>query len=260
WGYINVSGEEVIPPEYELAGPFIDSLAMVSRTDNSGLPDLNAAQVYSLIMRGASGLKWGYIDKKGKAVTPMKYDWLDHKRNNYSLAMLNGKCGLIDRGGTEVVPPVYDNIEVINSDISFVMVGKKLGLISNSGKKLTEIKYDNISYPLNSLVTVVENGKSSFFSQKGKEMVLGKYDEIYPLSSQFYRIKQDGKYGVIDSEGKTLAQAKYNSIKLRDDIIEATIFGSPSIYIDRRGNEMSRKMQVYIHGIEDLMNDPPPQE
>ncbi|HPF56020.1 MAG TPA: WG repeat-containing protein, partial [Clostridiales bacterium] len=65
--------------------------------------------------------KWGYIDKTGKVVVPIKYGFVGSSYSLYDgdqdgdfscgLAMvrMNGKYGYIDKTGKEVVPLKYDN-------------------------------------------------------------------------------------------------------------------------------------------------------
>jgi len=45
--------------------------------------------------------KYGYVDKTGKEVIPLKYDYADSFREGLARAKLNGKWGYIDRWGRE---------------------------------------------------------------------------------------------------------------------------------------------------------------
>jgi hypothetical protein len=45
--------------------------------------------------------KWGYIDKEGKEVIPIKYDWARSFSEGLACVKLNGKWGYIDKEGKE---------------------------------------------------------------------------------------------------------------------------------------------------------------
>ena len=53
WGYINTSGELVIPLQFELARPFSEGLAAVKQDG-----------------------KWGFIDQTGKVMISPQYDYV----------------------------------------------------------------------------------------------------------------------------------------------------------------------------------------
>jgi hypothetical protein len=57
--------------------------------------------------------KWGFIDKTGKEVIPIKYDNAGYFSEGLAPVKLNGKCGFIDKTGKEVIPIKYDNVSKI---------------------------------------------------------------------------------------------------------------------------------------------------
>jgi hypothetical protein len=88
-GFLNKNGVEVIAAEYDTekaagnyqsgdAGPFQfnDGLAVVSKYG-----------------------RYGFIDKKGKIIIPLKYESAQPFRGAYALITLNGKEGYIDKKG-----------------------------------------------------------------------------------------------------------------------------------------------------------------
>jgi len=102
WGFINSSGEEILPCKYEDAKNFSEGLAAVKIKNSYGFIDKTGSVVIQCIYGDATkfseGLaavaenkistmvkttgtlkttikdrKWGYIDKKGKLVIPFEY-------------------------------------------------------------------------------------------------------------------------------------------------------------------------------------------
>ena len=43
--------------------------------------------------------KYGFIDKNGKMVVPLKYDHIDGFKDGFCPVSNNGKCGIIDKKG-----------------------------------------------------------------------------------------------------------------------------------------------------------------
>ena len=77
FGYINLSGTEVIPIKYEIAMPFCDGLAAVCMGD-----------------------KYGFINEEGTKVIDYQYDDVEWGfYEGYAWVKKNGKWGLIDKKG-----------------------------------------------------------------------------------------------------------------------------------------------------------------
>ena len=78
-GYVNKSGEEVIPLKYDYVFAFSEGLATVK---------LNG--------------KWGFINTSGEEVIPLKYDEATYFTNGKAQVKLNGREFYIDKNGNEI--------------------------------------------------------------------------------------------------------------------------------------------------------------
>lgn len=76
WGFMNASGEYVIPCEYDYVRSFYDGLAMVKR-----------------------GGKWGYIDWFGDLMIPIEYDEVSGFQDGHAFVKKDGIVGLINTRG-----------------------------------------------------------------------------------------------------------------------------------------------------------------
>lgn len=56
-----------------------------------------------------TGYKYGFIDKTGKEVVPLKYEAASDLHEGLARVKLNGKCGFIDKTGKVVIPMKYDD-------------------------------------------------------------------------------------------------------------------------------------------------------
>lgn len=90
-GFINESGEEVIPCIYEYIGDFVNGRAKV------------------ILLQ-----KEGYISYEGEVIIPIKYDKIGPFKNGLAKVYVKGKVGLITYEGEEIAEPKYDIIGEFN--------------------------------------------------------------------------------------------------------------------------------------------------
>jgi hypothetical protein len=182
YGYIDITGKEVIPPTFYQAGDFRYNRAPVESSD----------------------YKVGYINKTGKVVIPYKYykmgDMKDYlfseglaavfvkdelKSEKYNTVH---KYGYIDVNGKEVIPLKYNMASDFKNGVAVVynrtgqytgqLYYTKKGLIDKTGKELTPIKYDDMGEFSEGLALVSVNKPNSnwadkygYIDQTGKEVI-----------------------------------------------------------------------------------------
>lgn len=86
WGYIDASGQLVIPCRFRNAHPFNDGRAFVESTQD-----------------GATGM--GLIDPEGHIVIEPRWKTIDHLRHDYLVEDFAGCHGVIDRDGKVLLEP-----------------------------------------------------------------------------------------------------------------------------------------------------------
>lgn len=104
-GFINRSGEVVIPIKYTFFGHFVDGVALFSTEANIQPKD-------KFSYTGLLGL----IDKTGQVIIAPKYDAgfeYNAKGKNYFVVGLNGKFGAITTSGKELVELKYSKDKAI---------------------------------------------------------------------------------------------------------------------------------------------------
>jgi hypothetical protein len=119
WGFIDRSGNWVIPPSFSWASSFLFGLAPVNRRNDCG-----------------------YIDKKGdEVIRPPALDgqqdcasaWGDFT-DGLSRWLFGKKYGFIDRSGKTVIPPQFDLTYGFSEGLAAVQIGKKWGYIDTRGE------------------------------------------------------------------------------------------------------------------------------
>jgi len=131
-GYVNASGEFVIPPKYFIALKFNEGLAGVGKLhDPVGFIDTSGKIViqpnYLLVGHFDDGLasaqdydsrNWGFIDKQGKwMIKPVFWHAGDFSGNCAPVAVKQSEWQLINRKG-EFVTDIYKDIVTVKSGLS----------------------------------------------------------------------------------------------------------------------------------------------
>ena len=121
-GFVDASGNEVIKCSYESAQPFVDGIAIVTKSDKSGI-----------------------IDATGKVLVPLKYKQITPWGNGLYLLNAGKKVGLAAHNGTILLEAKYSQIGKLNC------YGK--ALLAQGGKVT---KVDKKSYLLNAKYGIID--------------------------------------------------------------------------------------------------------
>lgn len=157
-GYINQEGKEVISPENDYVGPFVDGLAIVANGNKWGMVNEEGLTVipymYERLLPFSSGLaafrfskKWGFIDENNAMVISNKFDGVTAFNGEYATAIENNKGGVIDKKGKFVFAPLskYKEIGTISFARAPVRVEGKWGYIGLDGLLAIKPEYDKAS-------------------------------------------------------------------------------------------------------------------
>ncbi len=158
--------------------------------------------------------KWGFVDKEGNLITPIKYDSLSYIgfANDFIQVELNGKNGFIDRTGKEVIPLKYDWIFgtfIDDNDLVVVQRDNKYGFIDKTGKEVIPLKYDFT------------------FGFRNKNKVA--------------RVQIDNKWGVIDKNGKEIIPLQYDSIEFVENGLAKAKLNNKTFTINKQGQIIEEK-------------------
>jgi hypothetical protein len=139
-GYIDKTGREVVPPQFDRTRRFFEGLAAVERNG-----------------------KYGYIDKTGREVIPLQFDDVYFFSEGLAEVERNGKWGFIDKTGREVVPPQFDRTRRFFEGLAWVTRNGKEGYIDKTGREVLPIRYESASHCANGLYVVSDAKKDAFY-------------------------------------------------------------------------------------------------
>ncbi len=122
YGYVNDSGDVIIPFKYSSAQKFKYGRAIVS-----------------------NGSAYGIIDIEDRTVIPFEYSGFNpsYDYNVIAAANKSSKWGLIDFGNNILSDFIYDYIFDFNDDHAAVLYMNKYGVIDTSGRLVVDVNYSS---------------------------------------------------------------------------------------------------------------------
>ena len=173
WGFINQNGEIVIPIIYDKVDAFREGMTRVTKDGKQGYINTQGVEVitigkydaieqfsFSSITVAYLNKKCGLIDKTGKEITPMKYDFIFGFCEGLAKVKIGELLGFINEAGTEVIPIIYQDVHYCFDDgITAAKLDEKWGFINKSNEVIIPFTYDQV---------VFDNGSGLFYEQKVK--------------------------------------------------------------------------------------------
>ena len=256
WGFIDTNGKEITPIKYDFCRSFSHNYdnATVKLGGKWGFVDTNGNEVilsedyddigypwrlhiyddwwlggnsefelsrlfYGGIAAVVKNGKWGFINKKGEEIVPLKYDSasvLEYDKIR-SLVKIGEKCGLMDTNGKEVIPVKYDEFDEgggrYDPNHIAARIGEKWGIVDKTGKEFIPIEYDDPPYITEEYVFVKKNGKRSVLDTSKKEIIPIKYDNISGGVYNTFVVTLNEKKGLIDKTDKEILPPIYTTIR-----------------------------------------------
>jgi len=156
-GYINQSGDLVIPDIYEYADSFKDGIALVESGPYVGY--INSQGTYVIPSIHYNGLncckgmvsvlkeddKWSVFDKDGKEVSHFEsFEYVDIFQDGFALVKQNRKYGITDIDGKIIIPCIYDYSIVYKGDLFCVCHNSRWGAVDKNHNIVIPFKYMNL--------------------------------------------------------------------------------------------------------------------
>lgn len=200
WGFIDETGKEVIPLQYQRAGGFKNGLAKVMLND-----------------------KWGFINSQGKFVVQPIYTFIDNYeddiaicnvgatiKNKYSFFSLDyegGKWGAVDRAGKIIIPTIYEKLFYLSNHKFFSVTKNNLrGILSQTGTTILPVTYTELFIRSKDCFIVKHNNRYGALNRSNQTIASFEYTEVpkQDLTTNFFSLIKDGKTFKFELSGKLL--------------------------------------------------------
>ncbi|AEB77520.1 WG repeat-containing protein [Clostridium botulinum] len=97
------------------------------------------------LFRVKNNNKYGFINRSGKVVIPVKFNNFLEFNDNFCIVDLNGKYGILDKSGHYKINPKYEDIKYLCKNSFAVKLNNKWGIVDSCDKLIKPIEYDDIS-------------------------------------------------------------------------------------------------------------------
>ncbi len=245
YGFINLEGKEVIACTYSSFGYFNEGLVSFmrfSKESNSsyyGYMDIDGNELITITYPE----KANYI--LSKWLTHPYFTPIFHGMFCCGLALkrYKGKFGYINKSGKEIIPLKYDSGKDFKKGFAAVKINEKWGFIDLIGNIKIEFQYDEVlsNYHLEEGWEVCINDKRGIVNDEGIEIVSCKYDEINKFDGEIAIVKLGNLFGAVNKYGKEIVPFIYTeteSLRLQlnyDKNKPETFVYTPLGYVDKNG-------------------------
>ncbi|MEO0132353.1 MAG: WG repeat-containing protein [candidate division WOR-3 bacterium] len=198
WGYIDTAGEVVIRCQYEEASDFNGGFAKVKFGEESDSKDISSLIAKFSKIFTSDEYEYALINKKGDVIVPAKtYNYIANKGLFASLSeYYSGRDLSVDN-------------KIFNNGLAYV--GKKIkedtikyGFIDQTGKLVIDCIYEDVHSFQNGLARVMKNGKWGIINTNNKWVVKPEYDFIGAFSESLALFQKNGRYGYMNMKGEVV--------------------------------------------------------
>jgi len=225
WGYINESGNYVIPNEYGKTSFFVNGLAVVTKGGKTGVIDKNGKVVIPLEYqdkeivvtenRDAFFLqkngKWAYANAKGEIKTGYEFDEIFAPTENMAAVVRKGKYGFINENGELVIPCQYEGFLPFAEGIATVQKGGLCGCINKQGELVIDCQYQYIGAFSNGLASAYMNNLAGYINTMGELVIPYQFDGANSFGDGLATVSKDGKCGFINMQGEMIVPCIYDA-------------------------------------------------
>lgn len=234
WGFVDESGEVVVPPQYIYANDFEDGIAIVCK--GKWTIDPKWDNKYNQGRYWTETEMWGGIDREGNEVIPFIFDEIKHFDDTSEVFMAHiggwpdGKWGVIDRRGNWLAEPIFEDFGYDYWDglITFYAEGKwsgddtPIGIYDLKNKKvLFEPQFLDVDLNEDGTIQVeifdekLGRTVAKMLDRTGKELFPSEYSSIHTWKEPYEVIIRDeagDRHGLIDKAGNVLLTCKYPAV------------------------------------------------
>jgi hypothetical protein len=270
WGYIDRAGAWVVEPQFALAMPFSEGLAMVNverRAGTGGFIDENGGWAIRPTLWSAQdfhdglaavdlapdeyGYHSGFVDKTGAwAIEPTGPDppYFDPPFSEGLCAATDGSGrGFVDKAGNWVIPPRFIDVGRFSQGLAYATnesAGGLLGFIDKTGAWAIRPQYSEVrSFTADGLAAVRVDDGWGYIDTSGTMMIPPEYCKgnclvrVFSFSEGLVAVPIDGKFGYLDTKGAEVIRPRFD---LAEDFSEGLAAASIVVngtyltgYIDR---------------------------
>lgn len=229
YGYVDMTGQLAVDYQYINAFPFDEAVALVQLQDKKN----------PLCQYGSDPKSWLLIDKSGRQVSELRFEWGAEFSEGLAAVKSGGKYGFIDTSGALIITPKYDWATSFKDGLARVALADPagvslpdvpgnfipitpafhgtFGVIDKSGNYVVEpvnraplLHFDNMQFDYHEGLAMLEvNGKYGFMDLAGNIAVQPEYENAWYFSHGLARVNKNGKCGYINQSGEMVIALQF---------------------------------------------------
>lgn len=272
WGYIDVTGNVVIEPQFNAAYDFSGGLALVSADEKWTFIDEKGKSQFEFSLESSLSLtlsyeppcfknnlaprdvkgKWGYINKKAEVIIEPHYERAGNFCEGLAVVRLNKKYGYITTDGTMVIEPQFDEEDSFSEGLARIRIDKKWGFVDIKGNIVIDPKFKLTQSFSEGLAAVSTNGIPmagvllvggwGYIDKKGTEIIKQQFavaksfsEGLAPVAVVIDRVLE---FGFIDKKGKFIIKPQFAEANCFSEGLASVRVGKNWGFIDKTGREV----------------------
>ena len=187
--------------------------------------------------------RYGYIDRFGKMVIPLKYEKADYFSEGLASIKVNGKYGYIDKlGEIAIAADLYYASSFTNGYAEVIKDRNQPNIISIINKNGDAIVQ---AYNVNPTIKTVfseglcavgfQNRKIGYINEAGETIIPPSFDEAYDFHEGYAQVCINKKYGFIDKSGQFLVEPQFDMVGDFSEGFATVCKGGKFGYVDSKG-------------------------
>jgi len=191
FGYIDMTGQIVVPFQYDYTSEFSEGLAVVYKNNKAGVIDINGNIVvpikYESVTAFSEGLALVFqVGEKRGYLTPQNQfkfqgDFIHGTIFMYGLAVVDDPksqlFGFINTEGQFVIQPQFTAAYVFSEGLAAVQFNNKWGFIDLSGNFVIEPQFDDVQIGFcGGLAPVMKNSRWGYIDRSGSFIITPQFD------------------------------------------------------------------------------------
>lgn len=265
YGYVDLSGEWVIEPQFDFADEFSEDLALVNVDEQYGYIDRAGEFViepqFIFATPFSEGLaavtrdrKAGFIDQTGEMVIEPRFDFANSFQEGLALVGVDGLSGFIDSTGEYTIEPSFPFAADFSEGLAVVEVEGRYGYVDQTGKIAIEPVFDFANSFAEGLATVNVEDRMGYIDQTGELAIEPNFVVAFEFSEGLAFVDAGYEQGYIDQTGTLVIENP--AISFGDTFSEglaAVEIDGRYGYIDQAGNMVIEPRFISAGPFEDGM-------
>ena len=235
YGFLDMSGQEVLRPEYQTIGNFGDwGFAPVQKDGQCYYIDTNnykrrqPEETYQYLGTEKQGIipaqkdgKWGYLNREFKPLTEFIYDGATPILDGFGAVKQGEKWALIKNDFQMITDFVFSDVIrdewgfCSRNGVAFVKSGDQYILVDAEGKQIGNEGYENVApFVSDQPAAVMQNGQWGFVSLDGTKTLECMFEGAGSFTKIGYApVQTDDGWGYIKQNGDVVIQPQFENAK-----------------------------------------------